>query len=89
MDENQNTGGGAPTDDQGGSQTPPAADQPQGMPTETPAAGQTCVTCGKAASGGTCVACGQGEVSCSCQPASGGTGGSPAGSETPQGAPAV
>ncbi len=93
MDDQNNPGGSAPTNDQSG-QTPPA-DQPVETPVSTPGdvgsaapQEQKCVTCGNSASGGTCMACGQGEVTCSCTPASSGGG---MGSPVPggEGAPAV
>lgn len=89
MDDQNNPGGGAPTD-QGG-QTPPATDQPAETPVTQPE--EKCVTCGNSASSGTCVPCGQGTVSCTCTPSGGsqpqGSGPVMGGGETPQGAPAI
>lgn len=98
MDDNQNNNsgnqGGAPSEpmsnmpmggaDTAPESTPTPAADPQSMPQPAPQQEQKCVTCGNAASGGTCVACGQGEISCTCQPASGGMGPGPS-----QGTPAA
>lgn len=94
MDDQNNPVGGAPTD-QGGGQTPPAADQPAEAPaadTGGAAVEEKCVTCGNQASGGNCVACGQGVVTCTCQPAGGSepSGSGPVmGGGEPQGAPVM
>lgn len=98
MDDQNNPGGGVPTD-QGGGQTPPATGQPAETPVDT-VAGDTgsaapqeekCVTCGSSASGGTCTACGQGVITCSCTPSGSTQGGSDTamGGSEPQGAPVM
>ena len=90
MDDQNNPGGGAPTD-QGG-QTPPVTDQPA-APVDTGSTPQEekCVTCGSAASGGSCVPCGQGTASCTCTPSGGSQppSGSDVGGEQPQGTPTM
>lgn len=84
MDENQTPPvGGGPT---GEPPSPPPPPTGEGGPA---APGEKCVTCGNTASGGNCVACGQGEVTCTCQPATGGGPGPTMGGDQPPGAPAV
>lgn len=88
-DQNNNPGGGAPSEPAAPAPEPQTA-EPASMPAEPvaepapqsapaadqPQAEQQCTTCGNAASGGNCVACAQGEANCTCPPAAPSAGGS-------------